>query len=125
MEPRNAALVLDGQPVSIGSDSALRVEAGKHELNAAAEGFEQQSRRVELFGGEEQTVRFSLTPSSKDSPRPVRRNPWLWTGIGALVVGAAAIGTFYALQSRDPGTTAADGGSTGHVLVGPSNGDAQ
>jgi hypothetical protein len=123
VEPATATVRLDGEPTEVGLDAPFRVTAGDHQLEAEAPGYERQIRRLELVGGDEQLLRLNLTKTS-DSVRPLRRNPWLWTGISAVVVGAA-LGTFFALQSRDPGSTPADGGSAGAVLLGPHNGEGR
>jgi len=43
------------------------------------------------------TVVAAQSPSEKDEPRPLLRNPWLWAGVGAVV--AAGVLTFLLLGS--------------------------
>jgi len=57
-------------------------------------------------------------PHADDGGRHWYKNPWLWTAVGVVVVGAG-VGTGVALAHRGGGTSAAYGGSTGQVGSGP------
>jgi tetratricopeptide (TPR) repeat protein len=118
VEPAHATVSIDGTAVELDPTTPTRLAVGKHLLEANADGYEKLSRSLELTGGEEQSLRLTLHKRSDTRATPVRRNPWLWTGLGVVVAGAVA-GTLFALQARAPGTAAPDGGSTDAVLVGP------
>jgi hypothetical protein len=126
VEPRAASVALDGAALSAEQlQEPIRLAAGRHRLEAKADGYDKAVRELELLSGREQALRLALDKSPSSDERPLRRNPWLWTGVGAVVVAGAVTGVLLALQGRDPGRVAPDGGSTNAVVVGPSNGDGR
>ena len=80
-------------------------------------------------------VTLAPTPASLQNAAPLRperslpreerrawyRSPWLWTAVGALVVGAS-VGTVLAVRGGDENVSESYGGNTGTVLLGPSGG---
>ncbi len=118
LEARPAAfsLLVDGAERPLGE---LTLDPGQHQLELFAAGYEPERRTVNVAGGSTQTltVVFMHGAPSRDAPRRLVRNPWLWTALGAVVAGAA-VGTYFAL--RDPGakTEAPWGGSAGLSLGG-------
>jgi hypothetical protein len=132
VEPHTKVLV-DGSQVDLSSNSELVLDVGKHVLEFRADGHIPQKDPWEVHGGERETMRIRLVPIQaaplKRTPMPATRterrlfkNPWIWTAVGVVVVGAAT-GTAVAL-SRDTGRTKLEDPYTGtlgsRVLVGPT-----
>jgi tetratricopeptide (TPR) repeat protein len=116
-----AELSVDGVPLRLPPDGALLLEAGDHVLELKAAGYISDRRKVEIRGGERETLRIALIALPREtgagaaratSKRPVYKSPWLWTAVGVLVAGAAA-GTAIAL-THDGGSSA----NTSAVYVG-------
>lgn len=131
ISPLSAEVSLDGKRVDKGPDAPLLLGIGEHHLELRADGFESQARSLSIKGGERETLNVSLVairgvpladtsrPSSDSAP-PARhwyKNPWLWTGVAIVVVGAAA-GTAYAL-TREHGESGVQRGSSGVVVHAP------
>lgn len=115
--PNSAQTTVDGEPVTLTAHVPLVLAPGAHELAFRAEGHEPEERTLNVNGGEQEHWRIALTPSGSvpsprevaqhaaateptrsaradESPRkkPLYKNPWLWSGVGAAVVaGAVAI----------------------------------
>lgn len=76
--------------------------------------------RVELPEHQPWRGRYALTPGQRldiavalePVPRPIYRNPWLWVGVSAAVMAAAAVIVYAAV----PGETPVDAGSTGQII---------
>lgn len=124
IQPRSCRLTLDGVPLQAESGRAVLVSVGEHVLEVQAAGYRGEKRKLSVRGGEHETVTVVLTQASAPLAEPSakarswRRNPWLWTAVGAVVAGAA-VGAGVAL-GRDSGSVADPyGGSTGLVANGP------
>lgn len=119
--PREAALVVDGAPYQGQAPFELTLAVGDHVLDFSANGRQPEKRRLSAVGGEEVTLVVVLpeVPVAKQQEKkPLYKNPWLWTAVGVVVVGAAVgIG----VGASGGGTTeeSPHGGSTGAVLMGP------
>jgi tetratricopeptide (TPR) repeat protein len=135
-KPSVTRVVVDGTVVELSSGQPLILQVGDHVLELNAPGFVAEKRVLSVKGGEERvlTVVLALTPQPKPTFRvgmpmantspadkkPQRhwyKNPWLWTGVGVAIAGAAA-GTAYALTKQDD-TASPYGGSAGLLLKGP------
>lgn len=118
-EPRDLRMWIDGEPVVFTADHTITVGVGEHVLQVKAEGFREEQRNVSLKGAYNRELLLELRPESqprtasatarpteRESGRPVYRNPWLWSGIGALIVGGVVAGVVLALRkdssSGDP-----------------------
>jgi tetratricopeptide (TPR) repeat protein len=120
-KPATVDVLLDGAPVQAAQEPLL-LPVGEHSLEVQAPGFLPQKRQLSVKGGEENVVTFVLVPKERApteksaEARPWYRNPWLWTGVGVVVAGAAA-GAGYALTRED--SPSPYGGSADAVLHGP------
>jgi hypothetical protein len=61
-EPASAQLQIDNKPAQLGSDGIALLEPGPHEILAQAEGFEPQTRSVNVENGKELRVLLHLQP---------------------------------------------------------------
>jgi hypothetical protein len=119
-----AELSVDGLVRHLPPDGSLRLEAGDHVLELKAAGYISDKRKLEIRGGEHETLRIALIALPREpggsasaqpaTHRPVYKNPWLWTAVGVVVAGAAT-GTAIAL-TRDSGSSA----NTSAVYLGNS-----
>lgn len=124
-------LLVDGENIGHTSERALILRIGEHELEAQADGFASKKRTLDVKGGEELTVNFSLVTAgaqashgdddqdASGADKPVRRwykSPWFWVPTAIILAGAAG-GTAYAL-TRDRGGNDYNG-STGVSIPGP------
>lgn len=114
LSPASATLFVDGTEVP--SAGPLRLGVGDHELEARADGYVVERRKLRLASGEVQRVRLALAPvrtvAETRDRAPTRKRPWLWTGIGlaaAGVVGAAVTGAVLATRDRDRTEVVASG----------------
>lgn len=133
LTPPETSVSLDGTPIERREGQPLILEIGAHTLQFAAEGYETETRSVHINGKENETWTIALTPLPPPPPvvatprevaeqtppeptsplaprederasRPLRKNPWLWTGVGAVVL--AGIVTGVAIAVSDPGVGA-------------------
>jgi hypothetical protein len=145
IEPGGSTVIVDGTPVSLGTQGRLVLEVGDHVLEFSAQGYVPEKRVMKVKGGEQQVLRIVLpaeragqqplqlqvqSDSAAGGPmanhvdsgapvkRPLYKNPWLWTGVGVVVVGLA-VGLGVGLTRKDPGTTEPIAPSTAAVVVGP------
>lgn len=127
LSPRGAQLRVDETPVLVSEGRAVAINPGHHVLALQAPGRAPLETQLALEPGEQRVLSLALAPEAKpvakadDSRggRPLYKNPWLWTGVGVVVVGAVtglAVGL-----TRDPEERVlpAVGGDTGAVLTGP------
>jgi hypothetical protein len=139
VSPNTAVTTVDGVPARVGADGTLLLQVGDHSIELVAPAHLAHKRQIKIVGGEEQTLRVVLQPvagetaprasgapapaTKDDAPapprRPLRRNPWLWTAVGAVAV-AAGLGLGFGLRT---GERRADdthvSGTTGISLAGP------
>jgi tetratricopeptide (TPR) repeat protein len=97
---------VDGEPVQEDAQRMIRLRVGEHRLLVQAAGYQDQTRSVSIKGAALQHLAVTLQPSrvaslplaqahadaapaddKKHASRPIWKNPWLWSGVGALVVG--------------------------------------
>lgn len=112
LSPESATLAIDGKPVSYAARSPLLLGLGEHSVSAEAEGYRPERKNVRVRGGEVLRIDLTLTPSPlevareqrPDQPRRLVKSPWLWTAVGAVVVGAAVAGVLLATRDEGGGT---------------------
>jgi hypothetical protein len=115
--PLPSNITVDALPVDLREGNVLLLKAGEHALELEAPGFITERRRLRATGGETQTVTvvFQRTPAPfTPEKRTLLKNPWFWTAVGVVAVGAA---TSIALGVRSSKhETTFDGGTSGVVL---------
>lgn len=121
--PSTASVRLDAVDVDLSRQAALLVNVGDHTIEVSAPGYPRETRRVRVEANRSERVTLVLQKS--ESARPLYKNPWLWTSVAAVVVAGAVTGTVLGLKARDVGVERANGGTTGAVLVGPTQGEMQ
>jgi hypothetical protein len=127
VHPDSAHVELDG--VQLRAREAL-LSAGDHELHVSAAGFTPQHRSLHGLGGDAQLVSITLSPLVVLPPAPVSvqrerredaprrslwKNPWLWTGVGIVIAGAALTGGL--LAARDGTRTEPAYGGNSNVSI--------
>lgn len=107
VSPAHANLSLDGAPIAPGGGSLI-VALGPHVVEGRAEGYANARRELRVRGGEVVRVELALERTrhlqASSERRPLARNPWLWSGIGAAVAGAVVAGLLIGLR-KDAETT--------------------
>jgi len=138
LRPANARLLLDGAPLPTPQSGVLVLKVGDHTVEARAEGYASESRRLRVVGGGSESLIFDLrlaTPEPAAAPlpevalpaatapasapaasthkdeTPLRRKWWLWTGVAAVVAGGAVAGVLLAMKK--PAESEPSGGSLG------------
>lgn len=109
LSPESATLAIDGKPVSYAPRSPLLLGLGEHVVSAEAQGYRPERKNLRVRGGEVLHIDLKLSESAvdvaserrPDQPRRLVKSPWLWTAVGAVVVGAAVAGVL--LATRDEG----------------------
>ncbi|MDB4975907.1 MAG: hypothetical protein JWN48_4248 [Myxococcaceae bacterium] len=118
VQPSTSTALIDGIPVRNAKEVVL--EVGDHVIELQAPGYLPEKRKLRVSGGECKTLSVALTlqigltplDSHVERPRYLRRNPWLWAGVGAAVSGLA-LGLGLALR---PAHTRYDGGGADQVV---------
>lgn len=113
LNPIATRVSLDGAPIETGPGGTLLLQVGNHELEFQAQGRQPEKRLLKIKGGEQQTLHISLAPdiaptthnvaqdgAARTEKRSLAKNPWLWTAVGIVVVGAA-VGTAAGLGAFD------------------------
>jgi hypothetical protein len=137
LSPKNAALFVDGKPVSLGADGSVLIDPGEHEISATAPGYATVQRRVNSEGGSERQLHFELSPQGSaravsaaqpapeatvaEAPAPLEAEPadeggsalLPWLAIGGSVAVAATGGVLLGLGLSDKAAVedTRDGGS--------------
>jgi tetratricopeptide (TPR) repeat protein len=98
LQPAAASIAIDDVSTALPASGVLLLQAGEHTLEARAENYRTQRRKLDIKGGEELSLRISLerdlfepvaaaqTPADST---PLYASPWLWTGVGVVLAGAA------------------------------------
>jgi len=143
VQPREAAVLLDGNPANLSQVGELLVPVGDHQLEFRAEGFVSERQVRKINGGEQEQLVVllkpvptaaqaaaaaptdrhvsgpSLPPEEREPGRPpLYKNPWLWTAVGVVVVGAA-VGLGVGLSGGGSKREAAISGDPAAVIDGP------
>jgi hypothetical protein len=117
LSPPSAVVSVDGVETALRQGSRLMLAIGRYSMEARAPGHETDRRALDVSGGENTGLSFTLralpdqttspravarasepagptfTVQEKSTPRPLYRNPWLWAGVGtAVAVVVVAIG---------------------------------
>lgn len=122
VRPAHAEVTVDGAPLVSPTRPQL-LSAGEHVIGIECAGYRRQERRVSALGGDVQRVFVNLEPlpadlsSTAEQGRRLGKNPWLWSGIGAVVAGAAITATVLATR-KEPRTEPPYGGGSDVVIVG-------
>jgi tetratricopeptide (TPR) repeat protein len=117
IEPAAAAdplISLDGDPVTLGPNNTLTVPVGEHVLSVQAHGFAEQRRTLSVQGSEDARIVIALRkldgasappaafePMPKKDNVPLKKNPWLWSGVGAVVLGGIVAAVVLSLPKDD------------------------
>ncbi|MDB4975212.1 MAG: hypothetical protein JWN48_3553 [Myxococcaceae bacterium] len=121
MAPPTAQLVVDDVETGLRPADRLLLSIGRHRLEARAPAYEPDRRSVDVTGGENTGLSFTLVPlpapvlvatpseaaaavamppldtrggqpAREQGPeRPLYRNPWLWAGVSAAAVAIAVV----------------------------------
>lgn len=118
VQPESARpqLLLDGVLLQLTPGATLTLQVGEHVIEARAEKYRSEKRKLSVKGGEQQSLRITLSrelfppTAATEQPRPLYKSPWLWAGAGVV---AAGVGVALALllqpaaktQVGDPITT--------------------
>ncbi|MDB4976143.1 MAG: hypothetical protein JWN48_4484 [Myxococcaceae bacterium] len=110
--PKTTRVLVDGLPVELSDSETLPLEVGDHLLEFQASGYLSEKRALSVAGGERITLRVvmhrpelslhtgyasALRDGKHDRGRRWYRSPWLWTGAGLVLTGAA-VGLAFALR---------------------------
>jgi hypothetical protein len=106
-------IVVDGVPVEIAAGQALTLSVGEHVLEVQAPGYQEEKRALSVTGGEPQRIVIELqqtqaAPLLATSAQPplqehsVWNSPWLWTGVGAVVVGGVVAAVLLSSAGTKP-----------------------
>jgi hypothetical protein len=103
LTPASASVVVDGVATRLALDGSLLLDVGDHVLEVSAPGHMSERRQIKAHGGDEARLSIGLRPlagprDAAGRERKLYRNPWLWTAVGVVVVGAAT-GTAVGLSS--------------------------
>jgi tetratricopeptide (TPR) repeat protein len=125
-------LSLDGSGIEKPRELVLAI--GTHELEFRAPDHITQRRMLKVKGGEREQLTVTLLPlasakqrdgaaasSTRDdtrASRPLYKNPWLWSAVGIVVVGASAA-TAIALLRQQDGDTKVEAPDVGSGGAGP------
>jgi len=111
---RGARIAIDGVQLKLVAGQALILTVGEHTLRAQAPGYDDEQRALSVKGGETQRLVIELrstvtssAPTLATSEAPAKQrdsvwsSPWLWTGVGAVVVGGVVTAVVLAGQEED------------------------
>jgi hypothetical protein len=122
--PAGMRVELDGKPVHWENQTPLSVEAGEHVLRVSAPNADPREVRLDVKGGEQQTLRIELTVrSQQEAPQlakqdlaPVRPYKALGIGLtaagGAVAIAGGVVGIL-ALSKADDAVTRNDSDADG------------
>ena len=124
-EPPSLQIVVDGIPVEFAPGQGLTLSVGEHVLQVQAPRYQEEKRALSVKGGEAVRIVIELkeTPAAprlatsaqpQRDERSVWSSPWLWTGVGAVVVGGVL--TAVLLSSGGTKTSAPISGDIGGVV---------
>jgi hypothetical protein len=117
LEPAGVAVLVDGERRDYIPSESLYLPVGDHTFEFRATGRASERRTVTVVGREVQSLRLSLAKlesgggfangERKPGATPVYKKWWLWTSIGAVVVGGAVAGILLARRETryEPRTT--------------------
>jgi len=100
-------LVLDQEPITPGPNLSLMLPIGEHVLLVQAPGYFEEKRTLSIKAAEDRTLPIelrrelqqnALAPQPRSDKRPLYKNPWLWSGVGAVILGGIVAGVVLALD---------------------------
>ena len=102
--------VLDQEPITPGPDLSLMLPIGEHVLLVKAPGYFEEKRTLSIKAAEERTlpielrrqldrsVDSALAQQPRSDKKPLYKNPWLWSGVGAVILGGIVAGVVLSLD---------------------------
>lgn len=115
LTPPTAQLRIDDLPrEGTGRERVLSLLAGTHVLRVEAEGFSALRKRIEIEAGQTAIEDIQLVPNAAlaANESSIWESPWLWTGVGAVVVAGVLAAVFLTLpdeEKAEPRVRAPDG----------------
>ena len=107
VDPESAVLSLDGERVHNPAPMPLLLPLGQHVIAAEASGHAPARRKLRVRGGETLELQLKLEPQAlavrsheSEHGRRAYKSPWLWSAVGAVVVGAAVAALLIATRDR-------------------------
>jgi hypothetical protein len=100
--PPELRVSINGEVWTLEADQTLTLPVGEHVLVVKARGYADAKRTLSVKGAEQSDLFIELHPDAvavasgptdplkptSDKPdKPLYKNPWLWSGVGAVVVG--------------------------------------
>lgn len=83
VEPPSAQIRLPGKEPDKGTPNVFTLPPGNYELSASQEGYSSATAKATVTSGQTTQVSLNLSKQSR-----WYASPWLWAGVGAVVVGA-------------------------------------
>ncbi|MDB4990912.1 MAG: hypothetical protein JWN04_6090 [Myxococcaceae bacterium] len=119
LDPKTAQLLVDENYVT--APGPLNLRLGEHVLEARAEGYTPAKKVLRVQGGEVLNVQLTLQREllagpPVERPHPLYKNPWLWSGVGAVVLAGAIAGIV--LATRDHSDTRTVGAPSANTPPG-------
>ncbi|MEY4509376.1 MAG: hypothetical protein RLZZ450_1498 [Pseudomonadota bacterium] len=117
LEPAAVTLLVDGERRDYVPAEPLSLSVGDHTFEFRATGRATERRTIKVVGREVQSLRVSLAKleaggglangERQPGATPVYKKWWLWTSMGAVVVGGAVAGILLARRETryEPRTT--------------------
>lgn len=100
VDQEEADLFIDGELLGrTPLEESLRLAAGEHDIEIRLDGYRTHRERLEVHGGQQ----VELTIELEEVSTPWYRQWWLWTIVGAVVVGTT-VGLAVGLTAESPGT---------------------
>jgi hypothetical protein len=112
---RGMRIVVDGEPLASTPDRALTLTVGEHVLLIQVPCYQEERRTLSVKGAEERHLVIQLRLQQPPAPervtalqpappkhdeRAVWKSPWLWTGVGAAVIGGAVAGVLLSTRGQ-------------------------
>ncbi len=103
-------LVLDREPITPGPNLTLMLPIGEHVLLVKAPGYFEEKRTLSIKAAEERTLPIelrreldngannALAQQPRSDKQPLYKNPWLWSGVGAVILGGIVAGVVLSLD---------------------------
>lgn len=128
-DPITSRILVDGSLVASDTKALLTLNVGEHTLVVQADGYHDEQRSLSVKGGEQLTLAIELRSQqvapqlATSNAEPIRddgsvwSSPWLWSGVGAVVIGGVAVGILLAAGSSSDGKPEEGVGGTVRTLT--------